>query len=335
MTAFFVKLLNMVGVEGVWASLLLFAVGLVLIIKGGDWFVDAASWMANVTGIPKFIVGATVVSLATTLPELLVSVIATMQKNNEIAIGNAVGSVTANVGLIMAISITVLPMVMKDNDIIKKGMVMMGATAVLGLLCLHGFMSAWAGLILLGILAAFTAMNISDAKRHIADGTQEKEPVTHVFQNIVKFVLGAAAIVCGAQLLVDNGTVLAVEIGVSEKLVAVTMVAIGTSLPELITTITALIKKEPGMSLGNIVGANIMDMTFILPICSMVSGGRLEVPMKAGETIPSLVSLDIPVTLGLMALAILPTLKGKKFRRWQGILMMTLYIGYIAVVAMT
>lgn len=314
-----------------WGTLLLFAAGLLLIIKGGDWFVDAASWIAGVTGIPKFIVGATIVSLATTLPELLVSCIATAEGNNEIAVGNAVGSVTANVGLIMAISIAILPMVMKDNDIFVKGCIMMGTTALLGILCMNGSLNVWEGLLLLAVLAAFTYMNVHTARIHM--GTQaEKEPPTHAVRNILKFIIGAGAIVAGAQLLVDNGAALAGFFGVSEKLIAVTMVAIGTSLPEFVTTITALAKKEPGMSLGNIVGANIIDMTLILPVCAMVSGGKLTVP-AAGAKLPSLVTLDIPVTLGLMALAVLPTLYGRKFRRWQGVLMGVLYFGYIGIVA--
>ncbi len=324
-------LLSFLPVPSPWGALLLFCAGLVLIIKGGDWFVDAATWIAGVTGIPKFIVGATIVSLATTLPELLVSCIATAGGNNEIAVGNAVGSVTANVGLIMAISIAILPMVMKDRDIIVKGFIMMGATALLGALCINGSMTAWEGLLLLCVLAVFTVMNVRAAKEHM-DTAAGREPATHVPTNLLKFIVGAAAIVAGAQLLVDNGTLLAKELGVSEKLIAVTMVAIGTSLPELVTTVSALIKKEPGMSLGNIVGANIIDMTLILPVCSFVSGGRLTVP-KTGAALPSLVTLDVPVTFGLMALAILPTLYGKKFRRWQGVLMGALYIGYVLTIA--
>ena len=333
MTEFLTNSIAGLGVPQIVATIVLFAIGLLLIIKGGDWFVDAATWMANVTGIPKFIVGATVVSLATTLPELLVSTLATAQGSNEIAIGNAVGSVTANVGLIMAISIAVLPMVMKDNDIIIKGFVMLGATALLGVLCIRGVLTVWAGLLLLVVLAFFTYMNIAEAKKHLGTETEREKP-TNVPGNILKFVIGAAAIVCGAQLLVDNGGALARHFGVSEKLIAVTMVAIGTSLPELVTTITALVKKEPGMSVGNIVGANIIDMTMILPVCAIVSGGKLTVPIAAGATLPALVWLDIPVTLGLMAIAVLPTLKGKKFRRWQGIVMMAAYIGYIVAVSM-
>lgn len=329
------NLLTEIGLNELIATIFLFIVGLLLIIKGGDIFVDAASWMANVTGIPRFIVGATIVSLATTLPELLVSVIATAQGSAEIAIGNAVGSVTANVGLIMAISIAVLPMVMKDHDIIIKGFIMIGATALLGVLCLNGSMNVLEACILLAVVVIFTLMNIKDAKSHMEDGQEPTEVVTSksIAINICKFIFGAAAIVLGAQFLVDNGTFLATEIGISEKLVAVTAVAIGTSLPELVTTVTALIKKEPGMSIGNIIGANIIDMTLILPVCTFVSGGQLEVPNSSGAALPSLVSLDIPVTAGLMCLAILPTLIGKKFRRWQGIVMMAVYIGYVIMVA--
>lgn len=324
---------------GTVGTVVLFVLGLILIIKGGDWFVDAATWVAEVTGIPKFLVGATIVSLATTLPELLVSSIATAQGDAEIAIGNAVGSVTANVGLIMGISIMVMPMVIKDGGVIKKGMIMLGATALLGLLCLRGTMSIWGALIVLAVLAYFTYLNISEAKTHIEADTEKTETAGTITFNVLKFIIGAAAIVAGAQLLVDTGTDLARLMGVSEKLIAITLVAIGTSLPELITTITALVKKEPGMSIGNIIGANIIDMTLILPVCTFVSGGKLIVPTKgaltlAGMSLPSLVWLDIPITLALMALAVLPPICGRKFRRWQGFAMIGVYVAYIAFVAM-
>ncbi|MBR5783020.1 MAG: calcium/sodium antiporter [Clostridia bacterium] len=323
------------------STIILFIIGLVLIIKGGDWFVDAAAWVAKVTGIPQFLVGATIVSLATTLPELLTSVFATMQGSTEIAIGNAVGSVTANVGLIMAISIAVLPMVMKDSSIIFKGFIMIGATLLLGLLCIGGYLSWWMALALLAVLAYFTYLNIRDARTELAD-TSDVVPMKsrkEIPVNIFKFLIGIIAIVIGAQLLVDTGTELATLMGVSEKLIAITLVAIGTSLPELITTITSLVKKQPGMSIGNIIGANIIDMTLILPICAFVSGGKLDVPMGTSAmtlgsvTLPSLVWLDIPVTALLMALAIVPTIKHKKFHRWQGICMMVVYVAYVVFVS--
>ncbi len=142
--------------------------------------------------------------------------------------------------------------------------------------------------------------------------------------NIVKFLIGAAAVVVGADLLVDDGTVIARHLGVSEAIIGVTIIAIGTSLPELVTTLTAVAKKQLELSIGNIIGANIIDLTLILPICAFLSGGTLTVGKHSAF-------LDMPVCLLVIAIAIIPTLIFKKLSRWQGALMVCIYIGYVAV----
>ena len=147
-----------------------------------------------------------------------------------------------------------------------------------------------------------------------------------VVLNIVKFILGGLGIYFGAKLLVDKGTELATIMHISEDVIGLTLVAVGTSLPELVTTITAIVKKQSSLSVGNIVGANIIDMSLILPICAFVSGGTLV--LDSMQT----VYLDIPVSLGLMMLAFIPTLFTKKFARWQGALMLAIYIAYLVVI---
>lgn len=306
---------------------IMFLIGLVLIVKGGDIFVDAATWIAEATGIPKFIIGATVVSFATTLPELLVSAIAATKGQNDMAIGNAVGSVTANVGLIMSISVLCIPAVVKRKEVAFKGSLMILAVAALFAFSYSLELNLWQSITMIVIFGVFMAENIISGKRSLGVTEEDRGPkITgkDVVINIVKFLLGAAGIVIGADLLVDDGTIIAKGLGVSEAIIGVTIIAVGTSLPELVTTITAIAKKQSDLSIGNIIGANIIDLTMILPICAFLSGGTLPVGKQSAF-------LDMPVCLLIICIAIIPTLIFKKLSRWQGALMICIYIGYVAV----
>ena len=268
--------LNFTGSTPLWI-VLLFAAGLVCIIKGGDLFVDAAGWIAEASGIPKFIIGATIVSFATTLPEMLVSVFAALEGNADIAVGNAVGSVTANTGLIMCLSLVCMTCLMERRQFGVKACLLLAAILSLFGFTRDGRLSVAEGLLVLVIFAGFLAESLISARRE--QGTERKaegeRPAVSgktVAGNIVKFVLGAAGIVLGAQLLIDNGSAIASLLGVPDAIIAATMIAIGTSLPELVTTLTAIRKKESSLSVGNIIGANIMDLTLILPLCSLILG---------------------------------------------------------------
>ena len=310
--------------------ILLFVLGLVLIIKGGDWFVDAAGWIAEVSGIPRFIVGATIVSVATTLPELFVSSIAASKGQAEMAIGNAIGSVTANTALIMALSMVFLPVTLKRKDYLFKSVLLMGTVALLWALCGDGTLPVARGVIMFVVFALFIWENVKAAKKEDANEPEEKpeKPTRQtVLKNIVLFVLGAAGIVIGSNLLVDNGTLLAQRLGVPENVIALTAVAIGTSLPELVTAITSIVKKEASLSVGNVIGANIIDTALILPVCSVISGGTLQVAA-------STVRVDMPVCLAVTMIALIPALISQRFRRWQGILLIGIYIAYLAVVCL-
>lgn len=318
-------------------AVVLLAVGIILIVKGGDFFVDAASWFAEVSGIPKLIVGATVVSFATTLPELLVSAFAAVEARStgdlglvDMAIGNAVGSVTANLGLIFAIALIAMPTVIRRKDYLLKMLLMLGAaTAVVVFSLLFEGVGLTSSMILLAIFAVAMFDNIRTAvvtvRANKAAGVNDekrKPTKTLVAINIGKFLVGAAGIVFGADLLVDNASDLAALCGVSDRVISVTIVAIGTSLPELVTTLTAIVKKQASLSAGNIIGANIIDLTLILPVCAVISGGTLPVVGTVGI-------LDMPACLLIGAVACIPTMFTKKFARWQGILLLGLYAVYM------
>ena len=320
--------LNFTGSTPLWI-VLLFAAGLVCIIKGGDLFVDAAGWIAEASGIPKFIIGATIVSFATTLPEMLVSVFAALEGNADIAVGNAVGSVTANTGLIMCLSLVCMTCLMERRQFGVKACLLLAAILSLFGFTRDGRLSVAEGLLVLVIFAGFLAESLISARRE--QGTERKaegeRPAVSgktVAGNIVKFVLGAAGIVLGAQLLIDNGSAIASLLGVPDAIIAATMIAIGTSLPELVTTLTAIRKKESSLSVGNIIGANIMDLTLILPLCSLILGKSLPVQSQG-------MLLDIPACLIICAAVLVPALWKGKFQRWMGFLAGGLYIVYLTV----
>lgn len=313
-------------------TIVLFLLGIVLIVKGGDWFVSAASWMATASGIPQFIIGATIVSVATTMPEVIVSTMAAAEGSTEMAIGNAIGSVTANTGLIMALSVIFLPAVVQRAQFAPKGLIMVASCVLLWVLCLDGQLSVLEGLLVLVLFALFIYENVHTARLQTAAGEEEPVEVDKsrktILENIFLFILGAACLVIGSDLLVDNGTKLAQVLGVSERVIAVTMVAIGTSLPELVTAITAIVKKQSSMSVGNILGANIIDITVILPLCSFISGGALTI---TPETVMQTTHLDMPICALEAAIAVVPTLIFKKFHKLQGLMMLCVYIAYIIV----
>lgn len=309
--------------------LLLFAAGLMCIIKGGDLFVDAASWIAEASGIPKFIIGATVVSFATTMPEMLVSVFAALQGNADIAVGNAVGSVTANVGLIMCVALICMECAMTRKQFGVKACLLLAAILALFGFTRDGQLSVLESVLILVIFVGFLVESLIAARQEQGSElpAQEERPKIDkktVLLNIGKFLLGAAGIVLGAQLLIDNGSALARMLGVPDAVIAATMIAIGTSLPELVTTLTAIKKKQASLSVGNIIGANIMDLTLIMPLCAVIQGKPMTVERQG-------MLLDIPACLIICAAALIPALVQGKFKRWIGYLIGGLYIAYLII----
>ncbi|MGI6013628.1 MAG: calcium/sodium antiporter [Oscillospiraceae bacterium] len=307
-------------------TVLLLGIGLILIIKGGDLFVDAATWMAEAFGIPKFIIGATVVSLATTLPELLVSAIAAIDGKVDMAIGNAVGSVTANIGLIMAIALLWMPTTIRRREYFMKCALMLGAAFLIALFGRHGMFGIFPSILLLMLFLIAVWENIIITKQTHCNSPEPDVPPDKqrktVAVNILIFLIGAVAIVFGADLLVENGSQIALLVGIPERVISVTVIAIGTSLPELITTTTAIAKRQAALSIGNIVGANIIDLTLILPVCSLLYGNALPVS-------PQVAAVDLPACLLICAIAVVPTLLTRRFHRWQGIVLLFGYFGYL------
>ena len=300
----------------------IFVVGLCLTIKGGDWFVDSASWFAEATGIPKFVVGATVVSFATTLPELLVSVRAAMNGSAQLAIGNAIGSVTANTTLIMGVSLVAMAGVVSRKEFGLKGGLLLAAIIGLTLMSLSGSLPIWSAYILWAIFIVFMISNVLEGKKGAGAEKPETFEKKEIPSKLIFFILGTACIVFGAEFLVSSGKTLARGFNISEAIIGFTVIALGTSLPELVTTLTAISKKENSLSVGNIVGANVIDTTLILPLCAVINGTPLSV-----EKI-NLV-FDFPVCIAACAVAIIPTVIQGKFKKWQGYALLSIYALYM------
>lgn len=303
---------------------LTFLLGIILVVKGGDYFVDAATYIAKVFRIPTFIIGATIVSMATTLPEVLVSIMAAAQGKNEMAIGNAVGSVIANTGLIMAIALIFMAIEAKRVHYMHRSILLIASAVVLYLACGRNGLSLIGSIALLGIFILYIIDNIKSAKKHRVPENDQEIDNGETKKQIVMFVIGTIGIVVGSRFLISSGSEIAIMFHVSERIIAVTMVAIGTSLPELVTTLTAIAKKEAGLSIGNIIGANIIDLTIILPLCSLISGGHLPVGIHT-------MNIDLPFCIGLTLMAVIPILIKEKGYTLQGILMFMGYIFYLFV----
>ena len=317
-------------------AVFLFAIGLALTVKGSDVFVDCATRIATAARIPKFIIGATLVSIATTLPEIFVSVFASAEGKADMAFGTSVGSVTANFCVMIAISFIYMPTLFKRLDYLFESVLMVLSIGVLtycGITREINFISA---IILLIIFGAFIIQNIkSGYENHVPDAFKyksrededEEERIlkrkNHA-KDILKFLLSAIFMVLGSQLLVHTGGEIAKNFGVNERVISTTVIALGTSLPEFITSISAFSKKQYSVSFGNIVGANVINLTLILPLATLVSGGVLPLSWEQS-------AIDISICAVVTLLTLLPSFITRKFMRWQGAILLCIYLAYFCI----
>ncbi len=312
-------------------AVLLFAVGLVLLIKGGDWFVDGATGLARRFNLPDIIVGATVVSIGTTLPEVMVSVTGALQGQGAMAYGNAIGSIICNTSLIAAISVAFNPGPVNVKTM-KMPVIFFFSSAALYCMAAYllGEFPQWLGFVLLAIFVIYMFITVRQGLKNPDEAHEEEEETgkpKQLWQELLLLVVGAAIIAVGADLLVDNGTFIAQELGVPETVIALTFVALGTSLPELVTTITSLRKGHASLGIGNVIGANIFNL--VLVSGTSVALAPFEVPVgNLLFGINSSLVLDIPVMLGVMLLLTVPALTTKKLHRWQGIALLSIYAAF-------
>lgn len=309
--------------------ILLFIVGLVLLIKGGDWFVDGATGIAKKFHVPDILIGATVVSIGTTLPEVMVSATSAFSGQGEIAYGNAIGSIICNTALIAAITVTFKPSNV-DRDTLKLPVIFFFISAVVYAVVAYAFgeFTRIVGAILLLLFVAYVALSVRKAtkmpKPQIDEQATEEVSSKMLIKYVVLLVIGAVLIAFGADLLVDNGTIIAQELGVPESVIALTFIALGTSLPELVTAITSLVKGHGSLSLGNVIGANIFNLVLVSGVSAVVSPFVVPNNTQIWGINSSLV-VDVPVMLFVMAFLTIPALLKGKLYRWQGIALLIIY----------
>ena len=314
-------------------SVLLFAVGLVLLIKGGDWFVDGATGIAKRFNLPDIVVGATVVSIGTTLPEVMVSTTGALQGSGAMAYGNAIGSIICNTALIAAISITCNPGPVNTKSM-KTPAIFFFCSAALYCLASYvlGTFPRWMGFVMLAIFVVYMITTVRNGLKN-PDAAEEEEEESGkertLLMELALLIIGAAVIAVGADLLVEHGQVIALGLGVPETVVALLFVALGTSLPELVTTITSLRSGHASLGVGNVIGANVFNLVLVSGVA--VSLAPFDVPME-NELLNTGLNMslvfEIPVMLGVMCLMIFPALATKKLHRWQGIALLGIYAAF-------
>lgn len=301
---------------------LLLIVGFVLLIKGADFFVDGASSVAAKLKVPSLIIGLTVVSMGTSMPEAAVSISASLGGDNGISLGNVIGSNIFNLLMVVGISSVILP-IATDRDILKRDMpVNIIITAVLCVMLFDGKLSRLDAGILLVLLAVYLFILIRSALKNREEGEETK--VLTWFKSILFVVLGAAAIIGGGQLVVDNAETIALNLGMGETLVGLTVVAFGTSLPELVTSIVAAKKGDSGIAMGNVVGSCIFNILFILGMAGVIS------PMEAEKAF----KIDTLILIGVSLIMLLFAFTKKKTNRLEGATCVLIYAAYTAYIIM-
>ena len=311
-----------------FVPVLLFIVGLLFLIKGGDWFVDGASALARRFHLPELLIGATVVSIGTTLPEVMVSTMSAVSGHGEIAYGNAIGSVICNAALIAAITIAVRPGKV-DPKTLKTPVLFFFAATAIYCIAAYGFGKFTRPMGIL-MFVAYMVVNVMQMKNSPTEvQTAEEEPMP-LPKTLILLVVGAVAIAIGANLLVDNGTLIAQSLGVPESVIALTFVALGTSLPELVTAITSLIKGHSDLSVSNVVGANVFNLVLV----SGVSVTLAPFTIPQSNTlfgINSSLVLDLPVMLLVMLIMTVPALAKGRMNRAQGIILLAIYAAFCVI----
>lgn len=309
-------------------NFLLLIVGMVLLIKGADFFVEGSSGIAKRLGIPSLIIGLTLVSLGTSAPEVSISINAVLAGSSDMSVGNVVGSNICNIFLILGISAIFTPLIFSSE--IKKYDIPI-TIGMFIVLILFSFVITpnaiywYEGIILLLLFIGYTVFLIFRSRKNIAEKEDDEEKKANIIKCIILVGLGLAAIIFGGNFVVDNAREIALEFGMSETLVSLTIVAVGTSLPELVTSTVAAIKKEGDIAIGNVIGSCIFNIVLILGLSAVVAPAGPAIRLD----VSSLIFFDMIIMLiGGVALFVI-SLLSKKMSRWQGIIFLIIYVLYI------
>lgn len=311
------------------STLILFIIGFILITKGADIFINCTVEIGKKTHVSELVLGATIVSFATTLPELTVSLCASINNQTTMSLGNAVGSIICNTGLILGLVAFISPFKVDRKMFLSKSTLLLISILGLVIVGLDGTVNEKDSIVLLIILAIFMYTNYKSVtsekvSKRSAVNLQEKKntdtKVGELLKIICLFLLGLVMMVAGSRFLVDNGSKLAEFIGIPQGIISLTIIALGTSLPELVSSLTAIRKKHHAISVGNVLGANILNITSVIALSSIPN----DIPILSQN-----VNIDYPFMIALILVLILPTIKKDKLYRFQGLMLLLLYGAYI------
>lgn len=296
-------------------EIFLLAIGFVMLVKGADWFVDGTSGMARKLGIPQLVVGLTIVAMGTSAPEAAVSITAALKNNAGIAIGNVIGSNILNILIILGVTAVITTVAIQKSTLYVEIPYMLLVTIVLILMGLDGKVSRIEGILLWGMFLVYLAYLYYLAKK----GKEEKEEVEEsIWKLIVSAILGGVIVVWGSDITVDAATAIAQILGMSERFIGLTIVALGTSLPELVTSVTAARKGNADIAIGNIVGSNIFNILFVIGTAALI----IPVPFTAGFLMDGVIAIMAGVLLWIAVFWKM------ELRRPWGIAMLAAYAAY-------
>ncbi|HSQ90525.1 calcium/sodium antiporter [Romboutsia sp.] len=304
---------------------LLFLLGFILISKGADVFINYTVIIGKKTNISELILGATIVSFATTLPELTVSLFASFDGHTTMSLGNAIGSIICNTGLVLGLVAFISPFKVDKNMFFSKSILLLISVVIMILLGLDGNINQKDGIILLAMLGVYMYSNYKSVaddnkKNNKSMRNTKNTTLTEGLKIGIFFVIGLVMMVFGSKLLVDNGVKIAQFCKIPQGVISLTVIALGTSLPELVSSITAIKKKHHAISVGNILGANILNIVSVIGISAIPN----NIPILSQT-----MKIDFPFMILLLLILILPTIKKDKLYRWQGLLMLMIYFTYM------
>ncbi len=311
--------------------LILIAALLWVLGKGADILVDEAVSLSIHWGIPKMVIGATIVSLGTTLPEATISVLAAIQGNPDLALGNAIGSIIANTGLIIGLAALIGNLPVDKNVINRQGFVQLSTGLLLAFVCLPfltsvpgGNIPQFVGFIFLGLLAIYIYFSMKWSKDSgVDEGALLEEERSSVVSQILKLILGITLIIISSRILIPAVEITAIRVGIPQAIIAATLVAFGTSLPELVTAISAVRKGHGELAIGNIIGADILNVLFVVGSAAAVTTSGLDVPA-------SFFKLQIPTMIIVLVLfGFFSIGKSRKIDKKEGLLLLAIYLVYL------
>ncbi|MBQ9120260.1 MAG: calcium/sodium antiporter [Lachnospiraceae bacterium] len=301
----------------IFLQILLLAVGFLMLVKGADWFVDGASGIARKMGIPQLVVGLTIVAMGTSAPEAAVSINASLKGNADIAVGNVVGSNILNILIIRGITAVIVAVAIQKSTLFIEIPFMIVITVVLIVMGMSGEqVSRVEGVILLVLFVTYLAYLFVMARKNKEEKAEQEKPA---WQLLLGLLIGGVVIVVGSDITVDSATKIAEILGMSERFIGLTIVALGTSLPELVTSVTAARKGNADIAIGNIVGSNIFNILFILGLSAVI----IPVTYEAGFIIDGIVAIAAGILLWISVF------KKRKLTRPWGIIMLVAYAVYL------